>query len=252
MREGCQLHLQLRARSAWFRTGWPSASRSPPRYPRLAPTMRSNAPVTSALTRITATKAPSSSGQSPSRAPTSIRMPTVIRKTPSASPLNGSMTTSTSLRYSVSAITSPATSAPRIGDRPTDAGHRGRKDHHQQRDGEEQLRLLRAGGLGEQRRQQEAADQPEWRRSPASLQQRCGRGCSMLRRRPRRSGTASEPAPDPRTAASPAPRVPPGFACPISAAPARSRTSPAPSRAKAALIGGQVGDDQRSADQRGG
>ena len=48
-------------------------------------------------------------------------MPTVIRKIPSARPLNGSMIVSTSAWYSVSAISRPAINAPTIGDSPTAA-----------------------------------------------------------------------------------------------------------------------------------
>ena len=46
-------------------------------------------------------------------------MPMVIRNTPSARPLNGLVIDSTSVWYSVSAISRPARSAPMIGERPT-------------------------------------------------------------------------------------------------------------------------------------
>ena len=80
--------------------------------------MRSSVPVTKALSTSTSTTA---SAMVPMFSPIvarSIDMPTVIRNTPSAKPLNGSMIASTSAWYSVSAISSPAISAPTMGDRP--------------------------------------------------------------------------------------------------------------------------------------
>ena len=61
-----------------------------------------------------------SSGASNSRARSS-RRPTEIRNTPSNKPLNGSMVTSTWRRYSVSASSTPAISAPNAIDSPADA-----------------------------------------------------------------------------------------------------------------------------------
>ncbi len=47
-------------------------------------------------------------------------MPTAMKKSPSSSPLNGSMSTSSSIRYSDSASSTPAMKAPRPIDSPTD------------------------------------------------------------------------------------------------------------------------------------
>ena len=63
-----------------------------------APASLSRTPVTIALMRMTAASAPNNSIQCDISALMSIRMPTVIRNTPKARPLNGSVTTSTSLR----------------------------------------------------------------------------------------------------------------------------------------------------------
>ena len=164
--------------------------------------MRSSTPVTTALTRRRRPARRAAAGQllEQRRRHRSL-MPTVIRKTPSARPLNGSVTTSTSLRYSVSAMSRPATSAPRIGDRPTDAVTGG-EDHDQQADRPGTARASwsappgrtgRAGGSG---RPQDGDDDQR------ALDRDTGQGRWPPVRRPRRSGTASAPAPDPRTAAS--------------------------------------------------
>ena len=74
--------------------------------------------MTAALASSTRASAISKAGQSRRSAARSRLIPTVIRNNPSAKPLRGAVTCSTSLRYSVSAISTPAMSAPRIGDRP--------------------------------------------------------------------------------------------------------------------------------------
>ncbi len=89
--------------------------------PRRAPTSRSNPPVTTALIRHTPTTAIASDCQLAATTRKSTDMPTVIRNTPSASPLNGAVMISTSPPYSVSAIMTPAISAPTIGDSPAAA-----------------------------------------------------------------------------------------------------------------------------------
>ena len=89
--------------------------------PRRAPITLSSRPVTRALTVITPTTAIRIGSRLFQIVSKSMPMPTVIRNTPSARPLNGSMMPSTSEWYSVSAISRPATSAPTIGERPTSA-----------------------------------------------------------------------------------------------------------------------------------
>ena len=51
----------------------------------------------------------------------SMPAPTDMKKRPSSSPLNGSMSASSSWRYSLSASTTPARKEPRAGERPTDS-----------------------------------------------------------------------------------------------------------------------------------
>ena len=51
--------------------------------------------------------------------PKSIPAPTVMKNSPSSSPLNGLMSLSSSCRYSLVASTTPAMKAPSAGDRPT-------------------------------------------------------------------------------------------------------------------------------------
>ena len=57
----------------------------------------------------------------------------------------------------------PAISAPRIGDRPTSAGRQAGEDHGQQADRQEQLGVLGARGLREQRRQARSGRRPACR-----------------------------------------------------------------------------------------
>ena len=83
------------------------------------PPARSNSVVTSALIKITPTTAPITCVHSAAIRLRSRLIPTLIRNTPSANPLNGAVVTSTSARYLVSAISSPATSAPTMGESPT-------------------------------------------------------------------------------------------------------------------------------------
>ena len=61
-----------------------------------------------------------SSGERRNR-PRSIDMPTAMKNRPSSSPLNGSMSSSSSWRYSLSASITPARKAPSAIDRPTDS-----------------------------------------------------------------------------------------------------------------------------------
>ena len=83
-----------------------------------APPRRSSNAVTAALTRSTETKAPSRLCHSTSNTRTSTLIPTVIRKMPRPRPRNGAVITSTSPRYSVSAMTMPAINAPRTAEKP--------------------------------------------------------------------------------------------------------------------------------------
>ena len=86
--------------------------------PRRALAMRSSRYVTIVFTATTPATASSRSDQFLTISLRSRLMPTLIRKTPNANPLNGAVITSTSVWYSVSAISSPARRAPTIGDRP--------------------------------------------------------------------------------------------------------------------------------------
>ena len=110
------------------------------------------------------------------------------------------MITSTSPRYSVSAISMPAISAPRIGERPTLDGRQAGDDHHQQADGEEQLGALGPRRLGEQRRQDQPPGEQHARPTTSAADQHGSEQAIRRRRRRvrrhraeqrRRSGTSA-------------------------------------------------------------
>ena len=161
-----------------------------------------------------------------------MRMPTVIRKMPSARPRNGAVTTSTSLRYSVSAMRTPAISAPRIGERPTaPVAMLARMTTSRLTARNSSGLLVRAawanrGGRSSRPPTSSAGDHQ--RALPGDVEQAARRA----RGRRCRTGTAAGPAPDPRTAASPGRRGRPGWSSPQSAGRARSTTWPARSPAR--------------------
>ena len=132
-----------------------------------APPKRSRTAVTAALTASTATSAARQLLPIRGDDRRSTLIPTVIRKMPRPRPRNGAVITSTSPRYSVSAMTIPAISAPRIGEKPTARRHQAGDDHDEQAGGEEQLGVLGPGGLGKQPRQHQPAERTAWRPRPA-------------------------------------------------------------------------------------
>ncbi len=86
--------------------------------PVLLPARRSNKAVTTVLTASTASSATRMLCQLARTRARSTLMPMVMRKMPSPSPRNGAVIASTSPRYSVSAITIPAMSAPSTAEKP--------------------------------------------------------------------------------------------------------------------------------------
>ena len=89
-----------------------SAGRAP------SPHSRARAKITPVLTAVRARARPKTLNGSAAMASRSSPRPTPTKKTPSNSPLNGSIDTSTSRRNSVSARRTPATRAPMLMDRP--------------------------------------------------------------------------------------------------------------------------------------
>ena len=131
--------------------------------------------------------------------PKSIDAPTAMKNSPSSRPLNGSMSLSSSWRYSLSASTTPARKVPSAGDRPNRCHQQRDADHQQQRRGGEHLAQPRARDLAEGRPQHESpardhqADRRQHRQrlAPGRQVRHERRGRAPRRDRPPAAGASS-------------------------------------------------------------
>ena len=230
----CRRARPRRGRSAWFPTGLPSGCRSRARRPRGAPTIRSSTPVTMALTRMTPASAPSS-------------IAPVVDQCADVDPHadgdqeNAEGEALERLDHDLDFVAIVGLGDDQPGDQRADDGRQAGRGSDRWPTGSppaarwrgtaraSSVRAAWANSAGRMKRPTTRIARIDHQR-PADARSDPARWPPC---RPRRSRTASVPAPDPRTAASPAPRGRPGSACRRSAAPARSTTSPAPAPATA-------------------
>src|SRR4051812_12939353 len=99
---------------------WQSATARPREESQLWPDMRPSPSKMAALTPISPSAAPKMASGCASTSPRLADIPTEMKNKPNSNPLNGSMSASSSCRYSESASSTPARNAPSDMDNPTD------------------------------------------------------------------------------------------------------------------------------------